>query len=106
MTKHFDKAVYAEAIDLAAHQIADPRLGHAQEFRRLLLRQAPLSMISVSRIMRSARPLRFSASASVNPRSRQRFLEAGRILTGIYPSFLTNSSLRERFGSDAWAMGS
>ena len=30
MTKHFDQVVSAEAIDLAAHKIADSGLGHTE----------------------------------------------------------------------------
>src|SRR3990170_8835444 len=33
MTEHFDQAVNAETVDLAAHEIADSRLGHAQPLR-------------------------------------------------------------------------
>jgi hypothetical protein len=39
MTKHFDQAINAESVDLAANQITDPWLRHTQEFGSSRLRQ-------------------------------------------------------------------
>jgi len=38
--EHCDERVYAEDVDLAAHEIADARLSNAESFGGLLLRQA------------------------------------------------------------------